>query len=230
MTRHRSSDRIVDFTEEFLANIPQAKGHTDLWYDRQQPYMFARRGPYDPSVTRLGIISGRRIVRGALMNGVKINRLGLLPKMPLAEARTKAAELWAQYKEYEKSGKVTRGGLPRIYIPGEGKMRDPHKMLNAEIVPVENPDYDSVMSVLMDAFQQLSVGKGKDRHGHGLNFEDQDMLQIMEGVGINFALGQAMKKILEGRRLKMDKAREEFLGAIIYMAGAVVWLDQQGKK
>jgi len=226
--RRRTETKVVDLTEEFLANMPLAKGHSDLWYDRQQPYLFARRGPYEPSVARLGILSGRRIVRGALLQGIKLKRVGILPKMPLAEARIQAAELWDQYKKYETIGVIKNRSLPRLAIPGEGKMRDPHKLLNTDVQVVDNPDYDSVMSVLMDAYQQLSSGKGGERHASGINFEDQDMMQIMEGVGINFALGQAMKKILEGRRLKINKAREEFLGAIIYLAGAVVWLDKKG--
>lgn len=227
MTRSRRDDRSVDFTEEFLASIPRAIGHTDIWYDKQQPYLFARRGPTNDTI-HLGVVSGKKAIRGAFLQGDKISKLTRMPGVSLAEARVIGAELHEKFKDYAKMGKLTRGKHQNKHaIPGQGASFDADKMLNTTVV--ENPNYDSVMSILMDAYQQLTTQKGAARHASGLTFEDQDMIQIMEGVGINFALGQAMKKILEGRRLHVSKAREEFLGAIIYMAGAVVWLDKQDK-
>ena len=89
-------------------------------------------------------------------------------------------------------------------------------------------EYESLMTVLMQAYEHASAGKGKDRHAQNLPFDKQPMQQVCDLVGVGFALGQAIKKIQESQRLPADRARAELLGAINYIAGAVIWHDKQG--
>lgn len=88
--------------------------------------------------------------------------------------------------------------------------------------------YDSLANVLREALEQASAGKGKERHaGEGEAFEDQQIVQLGEWLGTNhFQLGQACKKILESARLPPGRARVELLGAINYIAAAVIQTDR----
>jgi hypothetical protein len=53
------------------------------------------------------------------------------------------------------------------------------------------------------------------------------MQAICDLVGDGFALGQAIKKIQESQRLPHEAAEKELLGAIVYVAGAVVHLRKE---
>jgi hypothetical protein len=64
------------------------------------------------------------------------------------------------------------------------------------------------------------------RHGNGLSFMDQPALTITRAVGLGFPLGQAMKKIQESQRMDTDAAKRELLGAINYLAAAVLFLNE----
>ncbi|MGQ3289060.1 hypothetical protein [Sphingopyxis sp.] len=87
------------------------------------------------------------------------------------------------------------------------------------------PGYEKLAAVLSDAFDQAAHGKGRDRHADGLPFDAQPMQTIAALVGDSFLLGQAIKKAQESRRLPYARARAELLGAINYLAGAVIYLD-----
>lgn len=91
---------------------------------------------------------------------------------------------------------------------------------------IENP-YCKLEDVLQRAFNQASKGKGKERHGGDLPFGDQPMQIISELLkserGLLF---QAMKKIVESQRLDEDASIEELLGAIVYIAGAIIYKEQ----
>ncbi len=53
------------------------------------------------------------------------------------------------------------------------------------------------------------------------------MQRIIATTSIDFALGQAMKKMLEARRHgTLAAKRDELLGAIVYTAGAIVALEE----
>lgn len=83
--------------------------------------------------------------------------------------------------------------------------------------------------VLDAAFIQATEGKGKARHANGKPFERQPMQDIINRQGLGFPLGQCDKKVLEARRWvelsQRDKAVDELLGAIVYIAGAVIWIE-----
>lgn len=89
-----------------------------------------------------------------------------------------------------------------------------------------NEGYYALFSVLNDALNQAQNGKGAERHGNGLSFTDQPALTISRAVGLGFPLGQAMKKIQECQRMDTDAAKRELLGAINYLAAAILFLDE----
>lgn len=90
-----------------------------------------------------------------------------------------------------------------------------------------HPDYTRLAAVLQAAYDQAARGKGKERHAsNGQPFEDQPMSAINRGLGsIDGFLYQAAKKAHEARRLPYGRAQAELLGAINYLAGAVIALD-----
>jgi hypothetical protein len=88
-------------------------------------------------------------------------------------------------------------------------------------------DYTSLQNVLNRAYEQASSGKGAERHGQDLPFEDQPMQTISNLLNTqNGMLYQAIKKIQESTRMDTDAAVRELLGAINYIAGAVIWLEK----
>lgn len=86
--------------------------------------------------------------------------------------------------------------------------------------------YNDLFVVLQQALWQAQDGKGAERHGNGLPFTEQPALTITRAVGLGFPLGQAMKKIQESQRMDTDAAKRELLGAINYLAAAVLFLDE----
>ena len=88
--------------------------------------------------------------------------------------------------------------------------------------------YDCLRDVLDRALDQASSGKGKERHAQDLPFDQQPMQQLINLYGQGFALGQAAKKAQESMRLPRERAVAELLGAINYLAGAVVHLENKG--
>ena len=94
------------------------------------------------------------------------------------------------------------------------------------------PGYDKLFAVLMQAFEQASGGKGKERHAkEGVPFEDQPMSTINRQLGsIDGFIYQAHKKCLESKRLPDGRGQAELLGAVNYLCGAVIALDTWAKK
>lgn len=89
--------------------------------------------------------------------------------------------------------------------------------------------YESLAAVLNDAIEQAKAGKGMARHAcRGERYEDQQIVQFGEWMGsTHFAIGQACKKSIESTRLPYERARAELLGAINYLAAAVIVLDRR---
>lgn len=102
---------------------------------------------------------------------------------------------------------------------------DPHNR-SAETIGVV-PGYHGLLAVLVDALDQAQSGKGAERHGQDKPFEEQPMQKLIELHGRGFAYGQAGKKAQESERLEYLAARRELLGAIVYLAGAVINLDKE---
>lgn len=88
--------------------------------------------------------------------------------------------------------------------------------------------YDSLRGVLDEAFQQAASGKGAERHGNGLPFDEQPMQVISDLLDSDaFMVGQAFKKAQEAMRMEPAAARREYLGAIVYLAGVIVRMDRK---
>ena len=94
-----------------------------------------------------------------------------------------------------------------------------------------DPDYGPLRSVLDMALNQAAFQKGAERHANGKPFTDQPMMEIGRMAGLGFPVGQAMKKGQEAigmvARGQRDAAERELLGAINYLAGAVLLIREQ---
>ena len=93
------------------------------------------------------------------------------------------------------------------------------------------PGYRILASVLNDALNQAQHGKGKERHAAGESFDKQEICQNTRAVGFGYPLGQARKKAREAKRLLRDRGKDaaiaECLGAINYLAAAVIVMEEQ---
>ncbi len=91
-----------------------------------------------------------------------------------------------------------------------------------------NGGYEPLAAVLDEALLHAQDGKGKERHASGEPFVDQPIVAINEKLGSNHgAIFQACKKAIESTRLPHDRARAELLGAVNYLAAAVIVLDRR---
>lgn len=94
-------------------------------------------------------------------------------------------------------------------------------------VTLDVPGYYSLANVLARAFDQAAKGKGKERHADNLPFDQQPMQTIASQYGVGFLLGQAAKKAQESQGLPPGRDVAELLGAINYLAGAVIYLESK---
>jgi hypothetical protein len=98
------------------------------------------------------------------------------------------------------------------------------------VLPIASRDiddpYDSLVAVLMDAYNQASRGKGKERHAKKDEpFDKQKICEITRRVGLGYPVGQAIKKAEESLRLG-KRGPDELLGAINYLAAAVICMRE----
>ena len=95
---------------------------------------------------------------------------------------------------------------------------------------MNEPGYESLAKVLQEAYDQAARGKGAERHANDLPFDQQPMQQIARRRGLGFLLGQVDKKTEEAQGMleRGDRAawRREILGAINYLAGALVFTSE----
>jgi hypothetical protein len=95
-------------------------------------------------------------------------------------------------------------------------------------------DYADLFLALRDAYQQSAAGKGRERHANDAPFACQPMQTITDLIGGDVAgmAFQAVKKISEAtgmlKRNCTDAAIRELLGAIVYSAGIIVYLRNNG--
>ncbi|MFA5025097.1 MAG: hypothetical protein WC503_01120 [Candidatus Shapirobacteria bacterium] len=87
-------------------------------------------------------------------------------------------------------------------------------------------NYEVLLQTLIEAFNQAAYGKGKERHASNDSYDKQPCCSIARKVGIGFPLGQAMKKIEESIRLETEHGIAELLGAINYIAAAIIVLKE----
>ena len=89
--------------------------------------------------------------------------------------------------------------------------------------------YSKLLKVLSEAYDQASIGKGKERHSHGGEkpFEQQQILTGQRKYGMGFALGQADKKMEEAFHMQnWASARRDLLGAVNYISAAIIYGDE----
>lgn len=96
------------------------------------------------------------------------------------------------------------------------------------IFPIAQVNYLSLQAVLDAAYAQAAEGKGNERHAQDLPFDSQPMQTICQLVGDHHGLiYQAIKKSQESIRMEPNAAAREMLGAINYLAGAILFLKKQ---
>lgn len=90
------------------------------------------------------------------------------------------------------------------------------------------PGYESLAAVLQRALDQAQAGKGAERHACGAPFDRQPMQTISQLVGsADGLIYQAIKKAQESQRLPEGRDIAELLGAINYLAGAIIYKEAQ---
>jgi hypothetical protein len=102
-----------------------------------------------------------------------------------------------------------------------------HVMVNA--YPAEVAEgYELLFDVLQEALNQAQFGKGRERHAEGgKGFHEQDICQEARDLGFAYPVGQARKKAKEALRLDPDRAIEDLLGAINYLAAVVIVIKER---
>ena len=110
-------------------------------------------------------------------------------------------------------------------FPGPAAVRYPQPAQYNDV-----PGYEKLRNVLGRAYDQAAITKGAERHANDKPFHEQPMQAIADRRGIGFILGQVDKKTEEAQgmiaRCEKDKAVHELLGAIVYLAGAVIFLEK----
>jgi hypothetical protein len=101
-----------------------------------------------------------------------------------------------------------------------------NQIKETEPITLQAPGYNSLANVLQRAFNQAAKGKGAERHAQGEPFDQQVMQDGARRFGVGGLLFQAFKKSEESQRLQHDKAVAELLGAINYLAGAVIAMER----
>ena len=94
--------------------------------------------------------------------------------------------------------------------------------------PVESESYAKLGHVLKQAYDQAATGKGKDRHvkHEAQAFEHQPICSLQRIYGSGYAFGQVGKKMEESMRMDTKAAVAELYGAIIYIAAAIIVLEE----
>lgn len=92
--------------------------------------------------------------------------------------------------------------------------------------------YEELLQILIDAYNQAAIGKGKERHASpNIPFTSQQICEGARKFGVGYPLGQANKKIEESIRLVeikgVEAAVHELLGAINYLAAAIIVLREK---
>lgn len=88
------------------------------------------------------------------------------------------------------------------------------------------PGYEDLAAILIGAYQQSALGKGKERHANDLPFNHQKIMMLARHTGIDAHTYQITKKALEAgdmlKRGSHQAAIAEFRGVIVYAAAAIL--------
>jgi hypothetical protein len=91
--------------------------------------------------------------------------------------------------------------------------------------------YEPLAEVLYQALDQAQHGKGAIRHSNGLPFLQQPIMTGGRECGAGGLIFQARKKALEALNCEDDgRAIQDMLGAINYLAAAVILRREQAEK
>lgn len=214
----RKEGHSFEFTDENLAAMPKATHYSEMFYDTKVPGLMATKNPKNGRIMfRYRLFATTRRALGITNQS---NYIPLPKDFSLGEARAKCLELDEQARQKIPLSAKSHKSRKSSKDLSDGLLKDR--------TPQEQASYERLMSVLMDAYAQAAHGKGDERHNDGQDFEDQDMIRIIDATSEDFALGQAIKKLLEGKRFEDASAkRREWLGAIVYIAGAIVSLREE---
>lgn len=93
------------------------------------------------------------------------------------------------------------------------------------------PGYEPLAAVLQEALDQAQHGKGKKCHANGKPFLEQPIMTGGRECGAGGLVFQARKKILEAMNCEDDddRAIEDYLGAINYVAALVLLRREQAE-
>ena len=77
--------------------------------------------------------------------------------------------------------------------------------------------------VFEKCLDQLTAGKGEERHGQGKEFYDQTWYHAYKVHGRGFLTGQAEKKLIEAQSFEdREKWLREMYGVIVYAGMAIL--------
>lgn len=90
--------------------------------------------------------------------------------------------------------------------------------------PPASDRYRPLRKILDSVFQRVAEGKGEERHGKGLMWDEQPWLDVRRHRP-GFCLGQAEKKLREAGGLPLEEAAKELRDAIGYIASEIRALE-----
>lgn len=110
--------------------------------------------------------------------------------------------------------------------------RDARTLLYEFKTEKDMQDYRTLLGVLFDSLDQAAYGKGKERHANDLPFEEQRMSSISKALNSPLGMAyQAIKKVQEGVQFEeTERVIKELHGAIVYIAGMIIWYQNQPPK
>jgi len=125
----------------------------------------------------------------------------------------------------------TRASLPTEQAPVPSgvadaltlNFREARKDLIDAFADPGHPYHESACA-LLGAYEQMALGKGRERHANDLPFVNQRMLSISRQLDDDGGMAyQVCKKTQESRAMKPEKAVHELRGAIVYTLGMILF-------
>lgn len=228
-SRTARNTREVDLTEKYVTDMPIGKHDHQLIYDL---------GSHGLAVSKVNRRAGVTVLYRSVLTTVQTRAAGkgdhggYIPigrNISLADARARNDDIQKVLAAAEKLY-TEKGIVSELDGFGQERMKNRDRPYKAKTVErfINQPGYQGLMEVLMEAYGRATSGKGKERHeGEHPDFEKQDMMQVMDDFGPDFCFGQVRKKMIESKRMRKSAARNELLDAIVYLAGAIIWNEKQ---